>query len=171
MINIGGGGGVPQEARMIGKTRGSLDEAQRSRTGQWFTLAQFCVGVDVDCTEEWRWPTEKKRGSDGDQQRVKNSKQRKDEVSLHKGNVRLGTRRHGIRRSPHRSQHSAPGGTRPAGSHTFHTSPDSALRGAARKPGGAMGTAPHASPRGTGPRAAPSPERTHSVWRGREDAR
>lgn len=109
---------------MLGKARGSLDEAQRSRTGQWFTLAQFCVRVDVDCTEEWRWPTEKKRGSDRDQQRV-NSKQTKDEVSLHKGNVRLGPRRHRIRRSPHRSQHSAPGGTRPAGSHTCHTSPDS----------------------------------------------
>lgn len=47
-------GGNPQETRMIGKARGSLDEA--SRTCQWFIFPRFCLMVDVYCrTEVSKW--------------------------------------------------------------------------------------------------------------------
>lgn len=36
---------------------------------------QFCIIAGVDYRKEWKWPTEKQRGSDRDQQRV-DSKER-----------------------------------------------------------------------------------------------
>lgn len=75
MINISAGAGT-LEKHDVEKARGSLDEA----TGEQdlsvvYIRPQFCIIAGVDYRKEWKWPTEKQRGSDRDQQRV-DSKER-----------------------------------------------------------------------------------------------